>query len=49
MFLTKLLKKLQLQGRRDRGDRSVPGLYVRISEGPSLYRESGIPLIFDSR
>ena len=28
-----LLKKLQMRGRRDRGDRSVLGRYVRIYEG----------------
>jgi len=30
----RLLKKLQMRGRRDRGDRSVLKPYVRISEEP---------------
>jgi hypothetical protein len=33
-MMDRLLKKLQMQGRRDRGDRSVLRQYVRIPEGP---------------
>jgi hypothetical protein len=43
------VKKLHLQGFKPRGIRSVLGSYVRIPEGPGLYRESDVPLISDSR